>query len=90
MANNFTARPWVIDTAAATVLTGMKLRVKSFRWVGAAAAGQACIVQDASGREVWKSLSNGANFIDESLKEEDMTGLVVPTLDAGKLYVELA
>ena len=89
MANDLTKNPWQVDTAAGTVLTTMKLRVKGVRWVGATTAGHTAIIHDQNSRIVWRSVATGANYVESDLIENDWDGLIVPTLASGILYIEL-
>lgn len=88
MANDLTSIPWIIDTAAATILTNDRIRVKAVHWVGATAAGHQVIVQNNVGRELFRADAFGANNVDRLLIEDDWRlGFKVPTLDSGKLYI---
>ena len=89
MANDLTKRPWKVDTAAATVLSSDRLRVKGVRWVGATTAGHTAIIHDKNSRVVWSSVATGANYVESDLIENDWEGLIVPTLGSGILYLEL-
>ena len=89
MANDLTKNPWKIDTAAATVLSTLKLRVKGVRWVGATTAGHTAVIHDQNSRLVWTSVATGANYVESDLIENDWDGLIVPTLASGILYLEL-
>ena len=88
MANDLTKQPWIIDTAAATVLTNDRIRVKAVHWVGATTAGHQAIVQDPASRELFRADASGVNNVDRLLFEADWRlGFKVPTLDSGKLYI---
>ena len=94
MANDLTNNPWVIDTAAATVLTAMRLRVRGVRWVDATTAGHKATIQNAAGKIVWDSTAAAANNVEGDQISDfgpfpDWDGLIVPTLASGKLYIEL-
>jgi hypothetical protein len=91
MANDLTKNPLKIDTAA-TILTGKAFRVRSFRWVAKTAqAGNELIVEDTAGRVVFHSVAAAANHMDVYMPGDMIVnGLVVDTIAAGVLYIELA
>jgi len=77
----------VIFTASGDVSTKSFI-MDSLRWVGAGAAGDACVVKDGNGAEVFKSQANGANFIDGWVwKRKWMHGVEVSTMTSGTLYI---
>jgi len=92
MANQTTTDPWVIDTAGAGVLFAGRNRIKGVRWVGGTTAGHAASITDTAGNVRWASVCPGANNveIDEVDEREYRTGIVVPTLASGVLYIEFA
>ena len=85
MANNLTDNPWMIDSTG--VLTTDDVPIKHLRWVGATTAGHAALINDKNGREVWKSVASGANYVEDSLSENQrfFHGLTVATLASGTL-----
>lgn len=94
MANSTSGNPWILDTAAATVLTTDKLAIAAIRWVGSTTAGHTAVIQNAAGRVFWASEANAANFVDETvfagstaLSASNPVGLVMATLGSGKVYV---
>jgi len=88
MANVFKGDVWVIDTAAATVISTDELYFQAIRWVSTgAAAGHRVVLEDADGNVVWETYSTGANYVEESQVPLHMHGLVVPTLASGVLYL---
>lgn len=89
MANDLTADPWIIDTAATTVLSTNQIYVKSIRWVGATTAGHTAIVQDQKGNVIWSSVASGANYVESEIIEQWINGLIAPTLASGVLYVQI-
>lgn len=92
MANDLTKQPWMVDTAAGTVLTTERLKVKGVRWVGATTAGHQAVITDRNSRTVWESVAAGANHVESDLIESEdpgWDGLRVPTLGSGRLYIEL-
>jgi hypothetical protein len=93
MANDLTKNPWLIDTPGATTLTTERLYVKGVRWVGASTAGHQAVIQDRNSRVVWESVASGADHVESDLIETPdagWDGMKVPTLQSGKLYIELA
>jgi hypothetical protein len=93
MANNVSRNPLVIDTAGGSPITTQQLRIRKLRWVGGSAAGHQAIVQDQFGNVFWESIAAGANYVEETDFSTDLTqrtvvsGLTVPTLGSGKLYI---
>lgn len=97
MANSLTGNPWICDTASATPITRLQVRIAKLRWIGTAAtaAGDRCIVKDARAtpRIIWESIATGANFTTDSDafgSEGNFNGLAVTTLGSGLLYIYYA
>ena len=92
MANDLSRRPWSLDTAA--VSTTDRIRIHSLRWLGGTTAGHACQVEDNNGEIIWRSLANGANFIDAAKfgagNGADFAGFELAVIDSGILYVYYA
>jgi hypothetical protein len=93
MANILTANPWVLNTPG--VITTDTVRVGRLRWVAeGAAAGDNVVVSDSAGHVFWEATAAGVNTIVESNPfvgiEGDCRGLVLTTIQAGKLYVSYA
>ena len=92
MGNVTSNNPLVIDTAGATAITAAQFSVVGIRWVAAAAAsGHAVTVQDQAGNFKWSTVANGANYVEGDKFPLDkpllFNGLLVPTLDAGTVYI---
>ena len=94
MANRTEANPWCIDTASATPITTDKIRIAKIVWdaEGASAGSNAIITHNRPGKGVfWARTASGANFTGESDTfrgvSGDCFGVIVPTLDAGTLYI---
>ncbi len=94
MSNNTDGNPYIIDTAANSLVTARRLRIQSIRWVSAgASASDAVSVQNALGQVLWSSSATGSNYVEaqnwpiESPLVAD--GLKVPTLGSGSLYISL-
>ena len=94
MANAYAkgSNTWLIDTAAATVIDARLLRIVSIKWIGATTAGHTAVVTDAAGGRVWSSVAAGANFESGSYEggQQNILGLIVPTLASGVLEIVLA
>lgn len=94
MANDVTFNPFVIDTATSSdLIAGQRIRIKSIKWVGGTTAGHAAVVTDAAGHVIWKDVATGANYVSSDLIENVhamWSGLKVPTLASGVLYIEYA
>jgi hypothetical protein len=89
MANEAYGRVWRIDTPGAGVLHPGPFHVQHVRWVAPAAnPDQAVIIQDANGKDLWKSRANGPNFVDHAKLDSWWNqGFKVPTLDTGELFI---
>lgn len=93
MANRTNANPFVIDTASATPITRQKIRIQKLRWdAEAAAAGDNVVVTNTrAGLDVfWAATAAG---VDAQIESDflgtagDCDGMIVPTLNSGKLYI---
>lgn len=90
MSNQLNEAVFVLDTPGTIIASSVHIRITGIRWVGCTAAGHQAIVTDGQAREVWASKSPIINFVDaDSPTIKDFYGLIVPTLDSGKLYLEL-
>jgi len=91
MANDVTNSPFIIDTPGAGVIFAQAIRVRGIRWVGGTTAGHLVSVTDSNDIEKWASEAAGANHVeaDDIYDEKLWQGLKVPTLQSGKLYIEL-
>jgi len=91
MSNLIDRDPMIIDTPGVSVLRTDPIRVRGIRWVGATTAGHQAIVTDQFGTIKWHSIANGGNNVEgDRLDNERLwSGLIVPTLESGKLYIEL-
>lgn len=94
MANDLTANPWVVDTPAAGAILTNWADLRSIQWEGATTAGHEAVVQDQSGRVIWRRLAQGANQNFDTEFEgrfgRPVNGLIVPTLGSGTLYLTFA
>jgi hypothetical protein len=96
MANSFDpkSKVWVIDTAAATTVDANDLRVSGIRWVvdSGGAAGNVAEIQDpGTNAVVYHDVNtNGTTYSSaDNAKRRWPIGFKVPTLGAGKLYIQL-
>lgn len=90
MANDFTSNPWIVDTAAATLLTADRIYVKGIRWIEGTTAGHIVEIQDKNNKVKWRSVIAGINPVESDLIEAlpaSWDGMKVPTLQSGKLYI---
>ena len=91
MSNDITANPWKIDTASGTaVSTDNNLQIKFVRWVGAATAGDQCVIQDEDATTFWDAFANATNYTERDELNLKRNGIIVPTLDSGTLYIYFA
>jgi hypothetical protein len=93
MAIDITGNPWKIpygDASATPVFTG-KVWVNRMVWHEPTTSGHTLLVQDVAGRDVWPktALAGGAGLDYEEKVSDIISGLVVPTMDSGTLYVYL-
>lgn len=94
MSNDLTGNPLVIDTAASSVLVTRRLEILRMRWVAkSASAGDDLDVHDGDGVSRWASVASSSNYVESEGWHPDyplvITGLIVPTIDSGTLYIYL-
>lgn len=93
MANNLTFNPLRLDTASGSVLTTESYRVKKIRWVGGTTAGHQVILQDQHSNTLWETVASGSNYVEETdftwntTNTVVLSGIRLPTLGSGKLYI---
>lgn len=91
MANNLTQRPWVIDTAAATVLWSGQVKISHIEFDGYAADTDVCVVKNAQGLVICQL--NGASDL-ETVRSGCIgwvSGIAVTQLDGGgicRIYIQ--
>jgi len=88
VANDLKGRPWIIDTAAATVLWKGWIKAENIEYSGYTDETQVAIVTDMNGREIVQF--NGTVPLEPqfSTKIDWFQGLIVPTLTApGKIKI---
>ncbi len=92
MANDVTANPIIVDTAAAAALTAYTFIATKIRWVGATTAGHQAIVQNGNGIVKFKAEATGANYTESEHFDPPLifNGLIVPTLSSGTVYIYIA
>lgn len=88
MANNLSNSPIIIDTPGAGVLIPDLIRVKGIRWVGST-TGHTAIITDASDNVKWESIATGPVEADLIEDKNPWRGLKVPTLQSGRLYIDI-
>lgn len=77
----------IIFTASGDVTTKSFL-IDSLRWVGATTAGDTCVIKDGNGKEIFKSIANGANFIDGWVwKRNWLYGVTITQMTSGTVYI---
>lgn len=89
MSNQLAAKPWVVDTASATAITTQYLKICEIEWVGYDAASHTVVVTDKNGNEVWRALGNSDKTPVISRVIGWVEGLIVSTLDSGKLLITI-
>ena len=88
MANDISARPWFIDTAAATVIFPYQVYIKFVEVVGGGAGsvgGTMATLNDKNSKNIIQALYQTANAgeIQTYNIENWFEGLIVPTLGSG-------
>ena len=100
MSNVLTGNPLVLDTAAAAAVLSGPLNITKIRWVdynNDIADGDQAVVQDAAANSVWEARCTtvGAGTTTPPGAESNFvpafrtSGLLVPTLTHGKIYIYL-
>ena len=90
MANSLIGPVWSVDTASATALTRLTVRLHGVRWVSkTATAGDDATIKDLNGNVIWKSVASGTNYREADSPRRVCSGLVVDELDSGTLYLEI-
>lgn len=93
MANVLNQNPYVIDTASATVLLTVPIRIKKIRWVGGTTLNHTASIQDQNSNVFWESTCPGQSYVEETdfttydSQSAVMNGLKVPTLGSGKVFI---
>ena len=87
MSNVLTQSPWLVDTAAATILGTGRHRIVGIRWMGGTTAGHQCIITDRNGKVVFEGIAAAANHNDESNIPFEVDGISVTTLGSGRVYI---
>ena len=94
MSNVLTGNPLVLDTDGATLLSTKRLEIVKIRWVSELGSqGDLAIIQDGDGVTRWKSVCDGANYVESESWHPDYPfvadGLILDTLGSGTLYLYL-
>jgi len=92
VANNIAGRPWILDTAAPGVIIWPSwMRIAQFSFIGYAAQGNKCVINDRNGQLVWQA-SGAADLRDQpSFKIGWVQGMIVQQIDGGGkvlVYIE--
>jgi hypothetical protein len=89
MANEVAANPWEIDTAGVTVLANFHVKIGTVIWKGYTAGTDDVVITDKEGNTVFEA--NGRADLDPISEYLGawVNGLIVPTLDAGKVLIFL-
>lgn len=87
MANQLSAIPWQIDTAAATVLFASRMQIHQFVFTDYSSATDKVVVTDAAGNIIWSTVGNTDLTAIASQKIGYTLGLIVSTLGSGRLLV---
>lgn len=89
MANDLTQNPFVVDTAATTLLISNPVYMKTVRWVSeSSSAGDNVVIKDLESNVYLECTALGANTDKSYLIERWVSGARVTTLDSGKVYLE--
>lgn len=91
MANNLGQRPWVIDTAAATILWTSQVKIVHIEFAGYTADTDKCVIKNAQGLIICQL--DGASDLEtvRSGKIGFVSGLAVTQIDGGgivRIYLE--
>lgn len=96
MANTFNPKTgtYVIDTSynEENPLAGFDgpVKVKHVRWVGATTAGHEVVITNFNDTdEIWRSVADGDNYIDEILVEDWWKDGFKVSIDSGLLFIDL-
>lgn len=90
MANQVTTNPFAIDTAAGTTIYATRLKVLHFEFVEYSGPSDTVVVTNVQGNTVWSAKGNSDQTPVKSFKIGWINGLIVPTLDSGRLLVHFA
>ena len=90
--NETDRNPYFIDTVG--TISVLHSRIVSIRWEApAAVAGNAVVIENAQAKVLWQSKATGPNYVEAEHWEYNAPlvadGIVVPTLDAGSLWIQL-
>lgn len=89
MANQLKTNPWVLDTAAATLLATYNMRIHHMEFVGYSTATHTCILKDVNGNVIWQAHGDVGLENIVSFDLGWVQGLALTTLDSGKVLVYL-
>lgn len=66
-----------------------RVMLKHLRWFGATTLGHKLIVTDTAGVTIFESVADGDNYIDVHPFYRLVDGIIVATMESGKLYAYL-
>lgn len=88
MSNTTTGPVWVLDSTG-TVTTNT-VHIERIAWKNATTLDHTAKVTDGEGNTIWEDFASGATYNTSEPIFREVTGIVVSTLQSGKLYVSLA
>ena len=86
--NDLSGRPWVIASASEDPLKLGWVKINNIQWIEYDDDEDTCEVQDATGRTLWTG--NGHGDLSPVVAEHVLgwvNGLMVPSLDSGRLII---
>ena len=87
MANELATNPWVIDTAAPTVLYQTDVKNAHFEWANYSSQADEVQVEDRFGKVIWSATGQDDLSLVESFTCEWVHGIAVPVLSSGVVRV---
>lgn len=86
-----TSKVEIVTEAGAAEVIDRPAYIDSIRWVGASTAADALVVTDLQDNVLFESVAPGPDYVEESSLYKKFTngvsGVKVPTMDSGKLYL---
>ena len=93
VANDLSGPVYRVDTASDGSLLrslSFSFRMMGVRWVGATTAGHAATIEDGNCHTMWSSVANASNYVEaDAPRIPAFSGLKVPRLDSGTLFIEM-
>ena len=75
--------------SAGTIVTG-DVRIERIAWKNATTLNHTAKVTDGAGNTVWEDFASGATYNTSEPIFREVSGLIVETLQSGKLYISIA